>query len=179
MIYYLRVLLAAFLFTAVLGASVFAVPTPTGKTSEFMRGEHNQIHASLEKLPHASGKVGEAAKELELGVRPHLFREEKFVMPQLGILRDLALGEAAGDLSWVIPLSEELKKQFPQMQSDHKAIVKYADKLFLAAESEGDQGTMVFVKHLKAHVQDEEDIVYPAAMLAGQFIKMKSWTKVD
>ncbi|OGW77836.1 MAG: hypothetical protein A2Z83_00845 [Omnitrophica bacterium GWA2_52_8] len=57
------------------------------------------------------------------------------------------------------------------MLAEHKAIFAAMDELRQAAELDGDQGTLDLAVQLKAHIQDEEDIVYPAAILVGQYIK--------
>lgn len=139
-----------------------------------MRQEHNHLYAALERYAQTPGKTGKAAKKLLAVIRPHMIREEAFVLPQLAILKDLAFDKPASGMMWASKLSEKLKSEYPQMLSDHKAIHQFADEMIAAAKLEGDQGALAYAEQLKAHLQDEEDIVYPAAILAGEFVKLKS-----
>lgn len=142
-----------------------------GTPSKFIRHEHDQIYARIERLAQTPGKTGKAAKELLIIMRPHMFKEEEFVLPQLGVLKKLAFDEPMAGMLWAIGRSEDLKEEYPQMLAEHKAIFTSIDKLSQAATREGDQGALDLAVQLKAHIQDEEDIIYPAAILAGQYIK--------
>lgn len=145
-----------------------------GAPSKFMRHEHDQIYARLERLAQTSGKTGKASRTLLTIMRPHLFKEEEFVLPQLGVLKKMAFGESTAGMTWAIERSEELKKEYPKMLAEHQAIFEFIDELSRAADLEGDQGALDLAAQLKAHIQDEEDIIYPAAILAGEYIKKTS-----
>lgn len=136
--------------------------------------EHDQIYARLERLAQTPGKTGKASRALLTIMRPHLFKEEEFVLPQLGVLKKMAFGESTEGMTWAIKRSKDLKKEYPQMLAEHKAIFKFIDELSRVADLEGDQGALDLAGQLKAHIQDEEDIIYPAAILAGDYIKKAS-----
>ncbi len=145
-----------------------------GTPSKFMRHEHDQIYARVERLAQTSGKTGKPAKKLLTVMRPHMFKEEEFVLPQLGVLKKVAFGESTAGMTWAIERSEKLKKEYPKMLAEHQAIFEFIDELSQAANLEGDQGALDLAAQLKAHIQDEEDIIYPAAILAGEYIKKTS-----
>ncbi|MBP9865488.1 MAG: hemerythrin domain-containing protein [Candidatus Omnitrophica bacterium] len=172
---YFKILLFILCFLG--GSGVFGyADINRGTPSKFMRHEHDQLHARIERLAKAPGKTGEVAKKLLMVMRPHMFNEEEFVLPELGVLKKLAFGESMAGMTWVIGASEKLKEKYPQMLVEHKAILLAVDELKQAAELEGDQTALDLAAHLKAHIQDEEDVIYPAAILAGQYIK-KNYSK--
>lgn len=144
-----------------------------GTPSKYLRHEHNHLYATLERMAQTPGKTGKSAQQLLAVLRPHMIREERFVLPQLGLLKDLAFGRSTEGMLWAVKLSEELKKEYPQMISEHKAILRFTDELIESAKLEGDQNAVIYAEQLKEHLQDEADIVYPAAILAGEFIRSK------
>lgn len=166
---YMRVFFITMCFAAA-GFSQADAEINKGMPSKFMRHEHNEIYARVDRLAKTPGKTGEAAKKLLTIMRPHMFREEEFVLPELGVLKKLAFDESTEGMTWVIGYSKKLKEQYPQMLSDHRAIFAAIDELNQAAGLEGDQEALDLAAQLTAHIQDEEDIVYPAAILAGQYI---------
>jgi len=147
-----------------------------GTPSKFMRREHNQIYARIERLAQTPGKTGKAANDLLTIMRPHIFAEEENVLPELGVLKEVAFGGSTAGMTWVISRAEALEKDYPQMLSEHKAIFKAIDKLSQAAEVEADQAALDLAAQLKAHIQDEEEIVYPAAILVGKYVKAHAGT---
>ena len=166
-------------FTAILGAAFILVtltPCFAGSDgqavpSKYMRKEHNEIYARIERLAQSPGKSGQRAKDVMVVLRPHMIREEQFVLPQLAVLKSLAFNSSAEGMYWVVKLSAKLKDEYPSMLSDHAAITKAADRLLEAAKLENDVAAEAIASQLKSHLQEEADIVYPAAILAGEHIK--------
>jgi len=160
--------LLCFILTGLSGANA---EINAGTPSKFMRHEHNQIYARIERLSQTPGKTGNAAKNLLTVMRPHMFSEEEIVLPELGVLKEVALGGSTEGMTGIVVRSEKLEKEYPRMLADHKAIFTAIDKLSTAAALEADQGALDLAAQLKAHLQDEEEIVYPAAILTGKYIK--------
>jgi hemerythrin-like domain-containing protein len=61
----------------------------------------------------------------------------------------------------------------PKMLDEHKAIVGALDALARAAKEENKIQTVAFTEKLKAHAQTEEQVMYPAAILVGEYLKLK------
>ncbi|OGW77837.1 MAG: hypothetical protein A2Z83_00850 [Omnitrophica bacterium GWA2_52_8] len=93
-----RILLIAFCFV-IAGFSRVYAEKDMGTPSKFMRHEHDQIYARIERLAQTPGKTGKAAGQLSTIMRPHIFKEEKFVLPQRGVLKKLAFGESTAGMS--------------------------------------------------------------------------------
>jgi hemerythrin superfamily protein len=58
------------------------------------------------------------------------------------------------------------------MLSEHKAIVQALHELGRAARSERRPEVSRFVDELTAHAQNEEQVLYPAAILVGEYLKL-------
>jgi hypothetical protein len=59
------------------------------------------------------------------------------------------------------------------MLSEHKAIVQTLDELGRAAKAERHPEVSRFVEELTAHAETEEQVLYPAAILVGEYLKLK------
>ena len=57
--------------------------------------------------------------------------------------------------------------------AEHKGIVAALDRLRAAAEAENKPQGAQFARNLAAHDQNEEQITYPAAILVGEYLKLK------
>ena len=144
----------------------FGVPASVG-------AEHRELHEQLENAIKSGGKTGEAAKSVEEVLSTHFKNEEEYALPQLGLLPALADGNASSDMARAIELSDKLKAEMPKMLSEHKELVAALDRLADAAKAENKRDAAEFADHLKAHAQNEEEIMYPTAILVGGYLKLK------
>lgn len=135
--------------------------------------EHRELHEQLETALKTGGKTGEAAKAVEERLSTHFEKEEAYALPQLGLLSHLAKGHLSQDMKEAIELSDRLKADMPQMLEEHKAIVVALDALEKAANEENKPQAAEFAAKLKAHAVNEEQVTYPAAILVGEYLKLK------
>jgi hypothetical protein len=161
------------------GAS-FAAPRPTkGRmTMQFvipqpLKEEHEELHTELVRATQAGGKVGDAAKAVAQVLHPHFVKEEEFALPPLGLLPQLAQGSVTPEMRGVLPLTDRLKADLPQMLQEHKAIVGALRNLIEAARSERKPEFVRFAEKLMLHAQSEEQVTYPTAILIGEYVKLK------
>lgn len=136
--------------------------------------EHRALHEELEAATKAGGKTGEAAKLVEERLAPHFKKEEEYALPQLGILAELAEGKMSADAKRAIELSDRLKAEMPRMLEEHKGIVEALDALKKAATEEKSEVGLKFVETLTHHAANEEAVMYPAAILVGEYLKIKT-----
>lgn len=136
--------------------------------------EHRALHEELEATIKAGGKTGEAAKLVEERLAPHFKKEEEYALPQLGILAELADGKVSADAKSAIELSDKLKAEMPKMIEEHKGIVEALDALKKAATDEKSEVGLKFVETLSHHAANEEAVMYPAAILVGEYLKIKT-----
>lgn len=135
--------------------------------------EHKELHEELEKAINSGGKTGEAAKVVEERLKPHFEKEEEYALPQLGLLVPLAEGKTTSNMNDAIRLSEKLKAEMPKMHEEHKAIVQALEQMTAAGRAENKPQAVAFADHLMAHAENEEQIMYPAAILVGEYLKLK------
>lgn len=135
--------------------------------------EHEELHAELVKATKAGGKTAEAARAVAKLLHQHFVKEEEYAMPLLGLLAPLAEGKAIPEAKKAIDLAEKLKAELPQMLEEHRAIVAALKHLADAAKEEGKERYIHFAEKLMLHAQAEEEVMYPAAILVGECLKLK------
>ena len=143
------------------------------KTPASLKAEHKELHEELTKATKAGGKTGEAAQAVAQVLHPHFVKEEEFAMPPLSLLPALAEGKLSADMKQVLVLTDRLKKELPQMLKEHQAIVAALQKLEEAAKAESKLDVTHLAEKLRLHAQTEEEVLYPAAVLVGEYVKVK------
>ena len=144
----------------------FTIPQP-------LKEEHEALHTMLKHATQLSGKTGESAKVVAKLMHPHFVKEEEYALPPLGLLPKLSSGEITEDMKQVLPMTDKLKKELPEMLAEHKQIVAALDVLIEHATAENHPEVTEFAKELILHAQTEEEVSYPTAILIGEYIKLK------
>ena len=116
---------------------------------------------------------GERRRSARGGLVPACVKEEDFALPALGLLQHLVAGRVSPVMRGVIVMTDRLKAQYEQMLADHGGIVAAVDALAAAATDEGKLEYAGFAKKLLRHVKTEEQVLYPAAILIGEYLKLK------
>lgn len=96
--------------------------------------------------------MGEAARNVATLLHPHFVKEEEYALPPLGLLAALAEGRVTREMRKVLAMTERLKAELPEMLAEHKAVVGALQKLML-------------------HARAEEEVLYPAAILIGEYVR--------
>lgn len=138
-----------------------------------MREEHQEIHAALVGATQVPGRVGEAARELARILEPHFTREEQVALPPLGLVRPLANGEFDPSWSGVLPMTDALKRELPQMLREHEEIGSAARRLETVAGEERNLEVQELARKLQAHAKSEEELFYPVAILVGELVRAR------
>ncbi len=142
-----------------------------------VKREHAELHAGLVAASRAGGRTGVAAQAVERVLQPHFAKEEEYAVPPLGILQELARGHVPPESDRFIALAELLKKDFNHMVHEHKGIIVELNKLMEAAQAEKRTEYVELAERLLLHAQIEEEVLYPAAVLAGEYLKLRSGGK--
>lgn len=159
---------------AVAGASAEAsvkFPVP-----DSVIAEHAALHGELAGIIHSGGKTGQAAQAVAAVLEPHFVKEEKYALPPLALLGDLASGKVRPGMAAILPLTDELKRSLPEMLAEHQQILAALTHLDASAKAEHKPEAGRFAHELIHHAQTEEQITYPAAILVGEYIRLKLHT---
>ena len=140
---------------------------------EALRIEHEEFREQLQKAVDAGGSTGEAARGVLKVLHPHILLEQEFAVPPLALLPRLAAGEIDPEMSKILAKTDVLKSELPRMLDEHKLIVAALRKLMQAATEEKLFGFAKFAQKLILHAQMEEEILYPASILVGEYVREK------
>jgi hypothetical protein len=140
---------------------------------EVLKEEHAQLHSELESLIRSGGETGKAARAVAAVLHVHFVKEEEYALPPLALLLPLAKGELSPDMAAVLPLTRELKRNMPQMLVEHGELQKALLQLAAAGKAEHKPEAERFADELMHHAQTEEQVMYPAAMLVGEYLKLR------
>ena len=72
----------------------------------------------------------------------------------------------------VLGMTDRLKAELPEMLREHKAVVATLRKLTAAAKREHKPEHAHFAEKLVLHARTEEEVLYPTAILIGEYIKL-------
>ncbi|MBI5192814.1 MAG: hypothetical protein HZA08_05170 [Nitrospirae bacterium] len=143
------------------------------KSPETLNEEHLELHKELAGLKNVGGDIGEAADLVIELMHPHFMKEEEYAMPPLGLLKTLATEEATPEMKAIIDITDRLKMLMPRMLEEHQQIFEGLLNLANVATKENKLEYASIAKNLIAHVKIEEEFYYPAALLVGEYLKLK------
>ncbi len=144
----------------------FRIPQP-------LKSEHEELHAELVKAAQAGRKIGEAAKAVAKLLHPHFEKEEEYALPPLGLLSVLAEGKVTPEMGEVLKMTDRLNAELPRMLAEHKTIVAALKRLTDAAKKGKKMQYARFAEKLMLHARTEEEVLYPASILIGEYLKLK------
>lgn len=148
----------------------------TPRIPEPLKAEHDELHAELVRATTLPGQVGEAARAVAALLHPHFVKEEEYALPPLGLLPAVARGAVSGDMRAVLAMTDKLTAELPEMVAEHEAIVGALRALADAAERDGQPEVARFTARLILHAQTEEEVLYPAAIVLGAYLKARLGT---
>jgi hypothetical protein len=139
-----------------------------------IKKEHEYLLKRIHRLTLFQDSAGLAALKLYDLMEHHFKEEEDFVLPPLGLLPLLTSGKLPAQTKEVIKLCEKLKSQLSHLSVEHQLINAYLKELKQVAAKENQPGIIEFENELQKHAKTEEEIFFPAAILIGEYLKLKS-----
>jgi hemerythrin superfamily protein len=144
----------------------FKIPKP-------LKEEHEELHAELVKATEVKGKIGESAKAVAQVLHPHFLKEEEYALPPLGLLRHLAEGKVTPEMAGVFRMTDRLKTVLPQLLKEHQTIMDALKAMAETAKQERKLDYARFAEKMMLHARTEEEVLYPASILIGEYLKQK------
>ncbi len=138
-----------------------------------LKVEHDTFFYQLDRARTLPGRLGAAARNLADALQPHLVAEETYALPPLAVLHSLADHEIPPEATAVISMAERLRRELPMMLQEHRAILGLLDELTKAAREADNDEMEAFADALRLHTEMEEQVLYPAAVLVGELLRLK------
>lgn len=138
-----------------------------------IKKEHEYLLDQIHKITLFQDSAGLAAIKLNDLMQHHFKEEEDFVLPPLGLLSLLASGKLPEQSNDIILLTDQLATQLTHLSLEHQFIKAYMAEL-KQADSYGSHPEIIeFEKELHKHANTEEEVFFPAAILIGEYLKLK------
>jgi hypothetical protein len=141
---------------------------------ESLKAEHEELNEELAGAVKVRGKVGSAAKKDAEVLHPHFGSEGEFVLPPLGLLRILPTKKVDLEMKEVLDTTNRLKSEFGRMLEEHKAIALALEDLAKVARKEKKMEYVMFAEKLKLHALNEEEVLYLASLLIGEYVEIRT-----
>jgi hemerythrin-like domain-containing protein len=146
------------------------VSTPTSVSAV-----HQDLLQLLVSAQGLQGKTGSVAEQIARMLKPHIEKEEELFLPLLGILPEAADGKLSpSSAKRASKLYAKVKDEYKTMLEEHKSLDRALARLKRVAEEEGHPTATKFAELLKAHSLVEDQILYPAAVLAGRIAEQRA-----
>ncbi len=143
----------------------FRIPEP-------MKFDQDELQLALQRATMAGGRTGVAARKLTKLLHPHLANEEKDMLHTLTLLLPISRGQITHEMREIPARSDRLKNHVFGMVREHTAIIDAARHLLHAARSECKLKLAQFTQRLLLRAWMDEVVFYPAAILAGEYLKL-------
>ncbi|WP_297692108.1 hemerythrin domain-containing protein [Phenylobacterium sp.] len=144
------------------------------QTPSSIAEEHREIHGALERATHEPGDLGAAARNLLAVLDPHFKREEEIAAPPLSLLLPLSRGPATPSMRSVLPMTRALEAEMPKMLAEHRRIGQARARFEAVAKRQGRLDEVALAEKLAAHARQEEEILYPAAIVVGHVVQRET-----
>ena len=136
-----------------------------------LKNGHDALYAGLKRAMREPGRTGAAARKVAQVMDGHMMREEKFALRPLGLLKELGRGEIPAELGEAAAVVESLRREMPQMIEEHRQISDLLRLLAREAQAEDRPEYVALAEEIIIHAHIEEDVLYPAALLIGEYAK--------
>lgn len=135
--------------------------------------EHQLFKDQLSAAVKSGGNLGKIARKLADILDPHFKLEEQWAFPPLILMLPLSLGEITPDMKNSLELIDRLRKELPKLSDDHQTIIRMLEDFDDAVRTEGKTEFSPFSSNLIHHAHAEERILFPAAILIGEYLRLK------
>jgi hypothetical protein len=138
-----------------------------------IKKDHEILLEQIHTITLFQDSAGVVAIKLNDLMQHHFKEEEEFALPPLGLLSLLASGKIPEQSNEIILLTDKLPSQLTHLSVEHQLIKAFMDEL-RQADSNGSHPEIIeFEKGLHKHANIEEEVFFPAAILIGEYLKLK------
>lgn len=137
-----------------------------------LRIEHDELHQALAVLVHETGELGDEIRRVARLLEPHERKDQAFALPVLGLIERLARGEIRAEMAQVFPHTDWLKNHAATLLAEHGMILAAVEKMLAAARARQRPDCIDFAERLINHLRLQEEVLYPAAILVGEYLRL-------
>lgn len=133
--------------------------------------EHDELLKTIHIMTGYPDSAGIIAKKTEELMVHHFEEEENYALIPLSYLQEISTGNIPENSDDIIRMSEYLISQQGHLNAEHQLISAYIGELTAAANDDQREDVRNFAERVMRHASAEEEIYFPAAILAGEHLK--------
>lgn len=118
-----------------------------------LRLDHDELAQTLAGWSHEPGRLGEEIRRVARLLEPHM-------------------REVRAEMAQVFPHTDWLKNHAGTLVAEHRMILAAAEQMLEAARGEQRLDCLEFAERLINHLRVEEEVLYPAAILVGEYLRL-------
>jgi hypothetical protein len=141
------------------------------KTPQSLKAEHDELHAQLARAIGAGGATGDASAKVAETLQPHFLKRKSMLCRRWDCCRIFL--RAGSCLRWRRLWQWPIASSRTWARCFRSQIVTSLKALTEAANSEGKGDAAQFAEKLMLHAQTEEEVLYPASILVGEYLNLK------
>ena len=143
-------------------------------TPQSLLHEHQKLHDDIARAAHLPGAIGQAADRVARILQTHVRKEEAYALPPLGMINDaLKPAPDPAQSRELVLLADELQTHMKDMLAEHRMLMAALQEFVTATREAGRVDLAEVAVRLLAHIRLEEEVIYPAALMLGQYLKLK------
>lgn len=147
------------------------------KTPKAITHGHANLRTELNEIIKNYTNLEKEIHSLNETMTQHFNKEEKYGLPPLGLLLILSDGNWELDEDTIMEMTNALNSHIAELNEEHENISKNIIELKALAEKENYIDLKKFINNLEIHMELEDQVLYPAANLIGNyFYKFKRST---
>ena len=143
------------------------------KAPKSLHEEHEEMLQVVNRFAREGGGTNDAASRLARLLETHFHKEETFAAPPLGLLPRLARGDVGPGMADALTHTDWLRQNMGTMLAEHRMIAAALEELMHSADPDLRPELVGLAERLLNHARMEEEIFYPAAIVAGEYLKLR------
>jgi hypothetical protein len=138
-----------------------------------LAAEHAETMDRLQLLAARPGEVGAVARKALDVFRQHAERERDYIMPPLTLLPQLAEGKVTPDMAWALAMADRVKADREKIFEEHTMVTDIANALLAAGQRAHDAEAVEFAKAAVTDSLNDIEILEPAVVMIGDYLRAK------
>ena len=140
---------------------------------EQLKFQHEEIQEELSFAAREGGKIGDAARTAAKVEGAHFAKEEKLLLPLLGLLQLLVEEKTDKSIAEALKQIDNMKDNLMVLKDEHKRVVIALKHLIDVAKTEDRPDYLGFADRLLLNARAEKNFIYRTAILIGNYLKIK------
>jgi hypothetical protein len=132
-----------------------------------IKEEYDDLYERLNRAARVRGEIGSAAMAAFRHMQSHFLKDHEFALPPLKLLPTVAAGNVTGEIDQIQTMCDRLKRQQPQLAGELRRLAE-------VARTEQKPEYHDLARQLIQFLEREKHILYPASILIGEFIRVKT-----